>query len=97
MHICAHSVFCNIRIPIKFAFLDLQVNPSLREYSPMSLFHIVILSVFISETKLHPGFLRDISSLYSSILFTAAAAVDQVTFAIAFTFFFYVFKTGKVT
>lgn len=87
MHICAHNVFFNIRIPIKFAILDLQVNTSLREYSPMSLVHIVILSVFISETKLHPGFLRDISSLYGGILFTAAAVVASSHICNCFHFF----------
>lgn len=75
MHICVHKVFFNLKIPIKFAFLDLLVNPSLREYSPMSLFHIVIFSMFMSETKLHTGFLRDVVSLYGCILFTAAAVV----------------------
>lgn len=87
MHKRAHNVFFNLKIPIKFAFLDLQVNPSWREYSPMSLLHIVILSMFIPETKLHSGFLRDISSLYGCILFTAAAVVASSHICTCFHFF----------
>lgn len=87
MQIWAYKVFFNLKIPIKFSFLDLQVNPSLREYSPMSLFHIVIFSMFISETKLHTGFLRDISTLYGCILFTAAAVIASSHICNCFHFF----------